>query len=534
MASPPTSRLAFRAEAGEPLDAPLEWTTALLHIDCDVGLFSTLHARCNGEPLEILTKLIDGTPRLVCVWPRSGAGTYHLEVETVDGSWEQHHTCFVEPQKLSPSGVQAMLVELQRLPASIAISLQRGGALAGLHLIPPQQTTLAEELDRLRRALLGTPSRPGLPAVLRATAEDPYRVLRTHDVWTPTERARRIHPTGLRRAYQQPTNLDPDHRPIRVPEIRIEHTADVYENRLLRTYCDQVNVRLRSAVNALNAGGNESLRDEARDLLRLFISARRPAAFLDDVGLLTEAPTRLTMVLLRRPAYRAGLEGFLEFRRSALVKLKDAALSTPLENIPSLYETWGTLEVINTLLHEAIEAGFTVHREQLISHTPGQVWITVLRNGNPAVELEDPVWGRHVRLIPQRTYSTGSAGLRSISFRQVPDIAIEIIEPSGETAIYLFDPKYKLDSEESAEGTPASAKPKKRDIDAIHSYRDSIRGNGDERLVQFAAILYPGPDVRYDDGLAAFNAQPADPEPLREATGRVLAGALAESHTQAA
>jgi hypothetical protein len=41
-----------------------------------------------------------------------------------------------------------------RLPAAVAPGLQRLGALAGIKLLPPGETTLAAELVRLRRAVL--------------------------------------------------------------------------------------------------------------------------------------------------------------------------------------------------------------------------------------------------------------------------------------------------------------------------------------------------------------------------------------------
>ena len=101
----------------------------------------------------------------------------------------------------------------------------------------------------------------------------------------------------------------------------------------------------------------------------------------------------------------------------------------------------------------------------------------------------------------------------------------------------IFDPKYKLDTEtadassndageeaageeaepeaagEEAEPEAAGAgKPKKIDIDKMHAYRDSIRDVDDHRVVQYAAILYPGLTVEYGVGLAAVAARPSDSE----------------------
>jgi hypothetical protein len=109
-----------------------------------------------------------------------------------------------------------------------------------------------------------------------------------------------------------------------------------------------------------------------------------------------------------------------------------------------------------------------------------------------------------VALTPERTFATDrSAATYSISFEQRPDIVVEVRHPSSQVPrIYLFDPKYKVDSREGCKV------PLKQDIDKMHSYRDAIRGVGGVRVVQYAAILYPGNYVQYDDGLEALPTNP--------------------------
>jgi predicted component of viral defense system (DUF524 family) len=80
------------------------------------------------------------------------------------------------------------------------------------------------------------------------------------------------------------------------------------------------------------------------------------------------------------------------------------------------------------------------------------------------------------------------------------------ITSANRTHVLIFDPKYKLDSEQS--GEQPKAKPKKADIDAMHAYRDAIRDEQGHRVVQYAAILYPGPTVTYTRNLEAIEADP--------------------------
>ena len=57
--------------------------------------------------------------------------------------------------------------------------------------------------------------------------------------------------------------------------------------------------------------------------------------------------------------------------------------------------------------------------------------------------------GAWCSLIPQRTFGRTSARpLRSISFSQRPDVVIEVSAKDRPTLLILFDPKYKLRSEE--------------------------------------------------------------------------------------
>ena len=101
--------------------------------------------------------------------------------------------------------------------------------------------------------------------------------------------------------------MDDKGRLHRVLDTRVEHTCDVYENRLVRTFHRQVESRLRRLVPVLYARRAE-LGAEAASLAEALRRARRTATFLDDVAELSHAPDRVTMVLLRRPEYRAALE----------------------------------------------------------------------------------------------------------------------------------------------------------------------------------------------------------------------------------
>jgi hypothetical protein len=526
MASLRFSRVAIYALDGRELDELPEWEPALLVLPVKPEEWASAGVRRHDGELPIVVRKIGDEAKVVAEWPRSGTGHYSLVL--VASGERMHITARIRPRKISDESYSQLLDDLEtHLPASVAIALQRLGAMSGIKLLPPSESTLAQELVRLRRAISGFAGRPGLARTLPAIASDPHQVLISTDVWVAREQARRIHPASLARAFSAAHNVEADRLPRRVPELRVEHTADVYENRLVKMFHAQVDRRLRRLVAALELRKDDDLRRDAAQLMRDLRRARHVAHFLDDVASLSYLPDHLTMVLLRRSDYRAALEGYLDFRRSAHVRLEEPALEAPLENLPALYETWGTLQVILALLDVAGSHGFTEVRQQLATRESDGVFLRVLKNGDPAVVLRRELDHTTVRLTPQRAYGRRGKPLRSVSFSQTPDIAIEV-DHGDETHVLLFDPKYKLDSEE-ASALDINGRPKKVDIDKMHAYRDAIRTEAGDRVVDHAAILYPGPLTTFGPGLEALPALPGSAGALEQCLKSTLNSALASA-----
>jgi hypothetical protein len=111
-----------------------------------------------------------------------------------------------------------------------------------------------------------------------------------------------------------------------VADAQVRQSVDVYENRLLRTFLRQVEQRLRRVATALREAGNADLATEADALLATLARAKRAAAFLGEVSELDRPAEQVTMVLLKRPPYRALLEAYLAFQRSLEVRFDNPAL----------------------------------------------------------------------------------------------------------------------------------------------------------------------------------------------------------------
>jgi PD-(D/E)XK nuclease superfamily/Domain of unknown function (DUF2357) len=520
MASSPISRISFVTSGGDPIAAPLEWQRGLVVLECGLPELELVELRRNDTPLELLARRVNGQLRVVADWPPSDAGYYSLMLSWGDGSRpDDEYACQVLPAKLDQAEVEELVRDLQeRLPASLAFALSRRGAFAGVTLVPPGDATLEQELDHLRRAVDGGPGRAGLAALLRSIARQPHQVLETEVHWTTSERARLVHVPGLAHAFGRPGNVDAERRPMMVPERRATHVTDVYENQMVRLYHDLVVRRLRTLTNVRR---HDALKNQVQQVLARVSAARRVAAFLDDVTPLASSSSRGSMVLLKRQDYRAVSEGLRDLRRRALIRLDEPKTTAPLSNLPHLYERWVTLEVIVAALQTGNELGYEHDRVTLLRRHGDELLVDLLPGGNRAiVELSHATRGTKVRVFAQRHYTPEGTGLRSISFRQIPDVAIEV-EGRSRTEVILFDAKYKLGSEGTANAA-ADGLPAKADIDAMHTYSDAIRDVADRRVVSLAAILYPGRNMDYGAHLAALRARPGQGEALQSELCRRL------------
>jgi len=248
--------LVFRNSAGEEISAPGEWMPAWIEIvGASPDAWREVSLSIQNQPCEVLPRCLPGesTPRLLAQWPRAGTGHYHLQWKIGEDSGARSIT--INSQKISSAAYSHLLEDLEtRLPASLAIALQSVGGLGGVYFLPPSQSTLAQEWDRLQRAARGHNARPGLIEVLRVLVTDPHRVLATREMWTPTLRARRPLPSRLGMAVARPGNVqllenDGEYsgswRLRRVVDARVEETFDVYENRLVKGFYEQVQRRLR-------------------------------------------------------------------------------------------------------------------------------------------------------------------------------------------------------------------------------------------------------------------------------------------------
>ena len=525
MVQPATSpELRFVDGSGDPADLPREWEPSTLEICVDPSVWRQGQLKLQGETFANAKATPSWRNTVHVEWPRSGPGNYLVELEAPSGAASMRFT--IRSEKLSSEALAHMIDALESgLPTSIAVGLQRMGALQGMRLLPPRESTLAQEILRLRRAVLGTPRRPGLARSLLDISRDPHRIFRSEDVWTRAERVRRLQPTRLALAVAAAGNVSEERKLRRLIDQRVEHTADVYENRLVKTFVGEVAARLRRLLSEV--GEREAERTQLEALRSELSSAEQSATFLSEVTTPRDLPIALTMVLLNRPEYRAVLDGLVEFRRSVAIHLEDEALDAPLQSLLYLYQRWCLLEVIDAVTRVAGERGFRIVEERLSRRRQSALFIDVLPGGEPLFRYRHDPSSTEATLTHERTFHrTGS--LHSVSFSQRPDIVLDVRAPDSVPRLFVFDPKYKLESEYLDEEGLAG-RPKKSDIDKVHAYRDAVRGQDGKRVIQYAAILYPGPSQHFGEDITALQAVAGREHGLRTEFEMVLSRALEAS-----
>lgn len=519
-----TSKLVFLNLEGEKIEAPLEWQPAYLEVLVTPDNWREVQVYLQGKKLSFYRRYLVEKERVLVDWERSNTGYYHLQFEYQGEIEEQVVTAF--PQKISREAFAQMLEDLDtRLPTSVAIGLQKAGALAGLKLPQLNEHTLAQEMVILRRAISGTANRPGLTKILSKLASDHHKILKSNEIWVKKEQVRKPSTSNLIQAFSKVHNLDANGRPIRILDTRVEHTVDVYENQLIKLFFDLVNLRLRRVQNACEANDKNQLLDEVKSLSHELKKARQETIFLNEVSQPKYFPNKITMVLVKYPAYHAALQGYLEFIRSPAVYLDSPDLNAPLENLPKLYQIWGTLWVIIILLEVAEQTGYNLEEQCLVGKDKTGIFVRVFPNGKPVIVLTHPQNKTIIKLIPERTYST-SGKLHSSTLLQRPDIALEVQLSDASHLVYIFDPKYKFESEEP-ENIDRESKPKRQDIDKMHSYCHAIRDNKNQQVVNYAAILYPGSYIFYpNEQIEALRAYPGAEAELRIHLHCILSKAL--------
>ena len=505
--------------ASEPLfpKSPREWQEYWLLLPDTLDDWRETKCWVQGRSRPVSCRLVrDGVgPDRACsvvFWERSGPGSYRIEANCGETVWDT--TVEVEPETISQAAFASLLTDLARgLPASIALSLKSAGVkpagVLPVALQPQSAPSLPEELLRLRHTVEGTPDgRPGLRAILRSIAQGPLTRLDREPQMRPVERA--LRPDLSRLGPLLATlPLDQRGRPERIVDMRPFESFDTPENRFIAYFTRVLQRRLRRLERL--AGKVQDLDpQEVGDLKQRL--GRSIRSFPQIADLRSRPTPPASQAMLRLAPYRQALRLWFRFKQSIAAVLDGQLLDSPIQALPDLYEVWGTLCVIQGTLDALRDANWQVDPQQRVfGKTEYGFGVRAFDDNRPVVTARSPDGDLRLELIPQAYATVNGTSLRALSHTMIPDVAILLRRGDDVDSVLVFDPKYKREEHGPVMG----------DIDAMHAYRDGIRGTDGRPIIAFAGIIYPGTDKDYKGQVGAISGIPGETSPSEQVRRKV-------------
>ncbi len=529
MASSPSSRLYFYDQSGAPIACPVEGIKCDIVIDVPKELHSEISLKLGAVSLPVRTEAAAACA--YSVWPASGPGHYDLSLSC--GNIREHQTITVLPEYFSKTDCTSMINDLtDLLPKSIAAKLRQCGAQLGPEQVREQKSDLEEEWLKLRNAITGTKEKLGLLQILPIIERACHQILSPRLEVRSADKLRRPEMSRLPQAMSMPGNMVAFDELYQMFDVTSVQSFETYENQLVKTYVQA----LRSQLSRLQAKvrterAPQAMANELDILANEFKLACVRASFLRKVRNTSVSAPRVTMVLLKNPAYRAVLEGYLALNnQQSSITLEEQALNSPLDKFPYLYQLWANLMVMSALLQVCTESGYRCVSHHWVKSYRKGTFVQVTNDGQTAVQLYNPTTGTQVNVIPWRPVYEG----QNISNVEAPmALAIAIEAQSKPLVVLLFDPKYKFALKSGNENATkksgskktsaknelkeffSSTEPLKEDVDELLRSIELLKGPGGETEIQYAALLYPGQSRQIASEVDALSARPAQADALQ-------------------
>lgn len=388
-----------------------------------------------------------------------------------------------------------------------------------------------EVADRYQRACEWITNRPHLKYVAEVEYQRAGRIKR----WTPN-------------LVNQYAAMDKGRRQIAL--FRTEYISpqvDTVENRFVKFTLKSIVNRLEAFARICEEHSKTVSENFVRDLRKrkavLEKILRRP--FFAGVGRFTGFRQQ-SMVLQRKQGYADIFATWLMLQKT--IDTTQTGFAAGHRPISALYEFWCFLRIADVLEKEyafpvpkgRIE-GARVYDDLFEEPDPDKIDLKTLS----ALTFEYPeTAGVRVKLLYQQNYGKENAdGDLAYYNPQRPDIVLAL-ERDGETYTYLFDAKYRIDTRDGKDASPAEP------INDMHRYRDAIlyrAQEGDRKLsrqIVGAYVLYPGRPLpaSYDyaelverENIGAIPLLPGEAggKALAEFIGQILGKKTPEAHLSA-
>ncbi len=446
---------------------------------------------------------------LMALWQKQGPGLYPLCL------WYQSECCFetqleVWPKGWGQAGLFALLEELHYLlPLEWGQALKPGsGFVQGKNTDTGRLRGWRQEFAKLQACLMDQAEQAGLLSALAAWEPNQALGLPGALLKVSAHQARK----PLFRTIQHPARQILDQRP--------RWQSDTPENRFVKNLVQRVDTRLSTLLGLLP---EREFGPERAQLQTWLIQLRKSTARFSDWKEIQalSAPVTPGLGLMARPSHRVFLTHWQKLSRDFVFVQSEGPLRRSLENLPWLYQTWSVLQVILALLQAAQMQGWLPESMQWLFAWQDSSFVRVLPRGMRVLSLYRPDSQLKIQVWVERHF--GAVGpIHSISYAQRPDLVVQISHPDRQNQpdqLWLWDAKYRLGED--------LKRPTKTDLDRMHAYRDALRSEQGEPLVEMACILYPGPTQTFAPGLMALRASPLASEQLQMELHQQMTGLMA-------
>jgi hypothetical protein len=503
--------LRFENLHGEFLKALPEWESAWIVLE---GLQRETLQSLPDYRLELdgFTLPLQWQPErrvLMALWQRQGPGFYPLRL------WYRSECHFetrleVWPTGWGQAGLFALLEGLYYLlPLEWGQALRPGaGYLQGQSTDTGRLRGWRQEFAKLQACLMDQAEQAGLLSALTAWEPNQALGLPGELLQVSAHQARK----PLFRTVLHPAQKILDQRP--------RWQFNTPENRFVKHLVQRVETRLTHLLGLLP---EREFGQEWAQLQTWLSQLRRSTARFSDWKEIHpfSMPVTPGLGLMARPSHRVFLTHWQKLSRDFVFVSSEGPLRRSLENLPWLYQTWSLLQVILALFQAAQIQGWLPESMQWLFPWQDSNFVRVLPRGKMVLSLHRPDSPSRIQVWVERHF--GAEGpIHSISYAQRPDLVVQISHPDlpdKPDQLWLWDAKYRLGDD--------LKRPTKADLDRMHAYRDALRSQQGEPLVEMACILYPGPTQVFAPGLMALQASPLASEQLQMDLNRQLTGLLA-------
>lgn len=251
--------------------------------------------------------------------------------------------------------------------------------------------------------------------------------------------------------------------PVKKKQLSIDTPENRFIKAIIKMSIDKLATIGRIASKNQKAPDKQKLSDSFFQKLEGWKSSlkfyQRHALF-QEVGDFTGL-SKESLVLQQKTGYAKVYRVWQELKLYLDLLGNDSSLS--LRNVAELYEVWCFLEFKNILLSLGFQETF--NKKDLLKKEGLEFSMNDGKSGAFCFERKD---GISLKLAHERQFKRNTIPVKTWTTVQKPDILLEASFSDGIEVIWLFDAKYRIDSDSDKDFVPDDA------INQLHRYRDAL------------------------------------------------------------